>query len=92
MSIPPRRNSSRHNQRRNKKESEKLAARPLFQWQNKVYYTICVRVCSPRYPAMRMRHIVICGLPRSETFFNSIPPPKKKKKRQDFRKIKKKSY
>jgi len=45
-------------------------------------YSECVFVALGIQHAMRMRHIVICGLPRTITFCHISH------KRQDFRKIK----
>jgi len=52
----------------------------LLQWKSSEYYTMSVRVCVcvrvflalGIQHAMRMRHIVICGLPRSTAFSHII--------------------
>ena len=46
---------------------------PLLLWKNNKYCILWVCVCSLWYPACNaMRHIVICGLSSSTTFFNII--------------------
>jgi hypothetical protein len=42
---------------------------PLLQWKSNKYCE-CASVALSIQHAMRMRHIVICGLPRSTTFFH----------------------
>jgi len=46
---------------------------PLLQWKNNDYNTIslCILALGIQH-AVRMRHIVICGLPRSLTFYHII--------------------
>ena len=48
---------------------------PLLQWKSSECYTasaLFVFVSLDIQHAMRMRHIVICGLPRSVMFFHII--------------------
>jgi hypothetical protein len=47
---------------------------PLFQWKSNEYYItwVCVFVALGIQHAMRMCHIVICGLPCSTVFFHII--------------------
>jgi hypothetical protein len=51
---------------------------PLWQWKSNRYYIfwvcVCVCVCVALgiQHAMRMRHIVICGLPGCAIYFNNI--------------------
>jgi hypothetical protein len=56
----------------------------LLQWKSNKYYIswVCVCVALVIHNAMRMRHIIICGLPRCTIFF------KLSHKRHDFRKKK----
>ena len=48
----------------------------LLEWKSNKYYTMCVCVCVfvalVTQHAVHMRHIVICGLSRSATFFYLI--------------------
>ena len=46
--------------------------RPLLQWQSSITYSQCVFVALGIQHAMRMRHIVICGLSSSTIFFYII--------------------
>jgi hypothetical protein len=46
---------------------------PLLQWKNqKITYCECVFVALGIQHAMRMSHIVICGLPGCKIFLNII--------------------
>jgi len=46
---------------------------PLFQWKSKnITYSACVFVALGVQHAMRLRHIVICGLSGCAVFFNII--------------------
>ena len=45
---------------------------PLLQGKCNKYYILRVFVALRIQYATRMRHIVICGLPRSTIFFNTI--------------------
>ena len=46
----------------------------LLQWKSNKYYTtsVCVFVALGIQHAIRMHHIVICGLPRSTIIFQII--------------------
>jgi hypothetical protein len=46
----------------------------MLQWKSNVCYTtwVSVFVALGSQHAMRMRHIVICGLPHATTFFHLI--------------------
>jgi hypothetical protein len=49
-------------------------AQPLIQWKSNEYYTnwVCVFVALSIQHAMRVRHIVIRGLPRYTIFYHII--------------------
>jgi hypothetical protein len=57
---------------------------PLLQWRSNVRYTTGVRVfvAVSIQQAMRMRHIVIFGLPRSAKFFHVISQAARLSKKQ----------
>jgi len=45
---------------------------PLLQWKSSIQYCECVFVALVIQHAMRMRHIVICGLSGSTKFFHTV--------------------
>jgi hypothetical protein len=47
---------------------------PLLKWKSSITQPICVCVCVALgiQHAMRMRHIAICGLPRSTILFHTL--------------------
>jgi hypothetical protein len=45
---------------------------PLLHWKNSITYSVRVFVALGIQHAMRMRHIVICGLTGSTIFFHNI--------------------
>jgi hypothetical protein len=57
----------------NKIDSARVTYLLLLRWKSSVTYSECVFVALGIEPAIRMGHIVICGLHGSAVFFHNIP-------------------